>query len=134
MELTVESFVVPPAEARGRPYRQAAGRPVDLVHLARYTLGNRSHEHEVLALFRTQSGLCLKRLEEAGSDKAWREAAGTIKGSARCIGAWQVSKTAAAAETLRGIALAACRSEVVEALEHDIGEANAFIERLLSDA
>ena len=134
MELTVEKLVEAPAGRRGRPFRPDPGRPVDLVHLARYTLGNSSHEHEVLALFRRQSGLCLKQLEEAVSDKAWREAARTIKQSARCIGAWRVCETAAVAETLGGIPRATCRGEVVEALAHDIDMVDAFIEQLLTDA
>src|SRR5680860_1221609 len=37
-------------------------RPVDLVHLARYTLGERSLEREVLELFCTQSVLYLECL------------------------------------------------------------------------
>lgn len=134
MELTVEGFVAHSDEAHGRTRRTKSRRPVDLVELARYTLGNRSHEREVLELFCTQSGCCLKRLEAAASDSAWQDVAGTIKGSARCIGAWSVVETAAAAETLEGDALARRRGEIIEKLAREIGKTNAFIRRLLVDA
>ena len=62
---------------------QAFNRPVDLVHLSRYTLGNRSLEREVLSLFLTQSAIYLQRLRDAGTDKDWADAAHTIKGSAK---------------------------------------------------
>ncbi|MGI9384279.1 MAG: Hpt domain-containing protein [Methyloligellaceae bacterium] len=134
MELTVEGFVAQSAEAPGPSRSLKFRRPVDLVELARYTLGNRSHEREVLELFCTQSGCCLKRLEATTSDSEWQKVARTIKGSARCIGAWSVVETAAAAEALEGAVLAARRSEIVETLAQEIGKTNAFIRRLLIDA
>lgn len=109
-------------------------RPVDLVHLARYTLGNRSLEREVLELFRTQSLLCLSRLKDAMSDKAWRDTVHTIKGSARGIGAMQVADSAERAEKLQGRSLKSGRKGALKALEADIDEANSYIESLLADA
>ncbi len=112
----------------------AAGRPVDLVHLARYTLGDRSLEREVLQLFVTQSRLYLERLREAGTPEAWRAAAHTIKGSARGIGAWQIAACAEAAESLPDAAFASGRGEVLAALDAHIGDVNAYIRALLADA
>lgn len=108
-------------------------RPVDLVHLARFTLGNRSLEREVLGLFHTQCEIYLQRLKEAGEDKAWADAAHTIKGSARGIGAWHIATCAEAAEALKGAAReTGCRDKLVE-LERLIGEARGYIESLLAE-
>ncbi len=110
-----------------------AGRPVDLVHLARYTLGDASHERQVLALFRTQSGACLNKLAHAEHEQAWRDAAHTIADSARDIGAWQVVRTAEDAEALAGAALEGARVEALESLQRDLSEANGYIRTLLAD-
>ena len=78
-------------DTRGRSLQPISRRPVDLVHLARYTLGKRSSEREILHLFRTQANHYLKRLRDAVGDTAWRHAARTIKSSALGIGAWRKS-------------------------------------------
>ena len=114
-------------------YKAMTNRPVDLVHLARYTLGDRALEREVLALFRTQSLIYLQRLKEAGEDKAWQDAAHTIKGSARGIGAWRVARTAEAAEALDGAEREREGGEVLETLERRISEANSYIGTLLTE-
>ncbi|GBE44661.1 MAG TPA: Hpt domain-containing protein [Rhizobiales bacterium] len=112
----------------------SAGRPVDLVHLERQTLGNRSLECEVLELFLSRSEIYLQRLKDADEDKAWSDAAHAIKGSARGIGAWHVANSAQAAEALSGETRAAGCHAVLDDLERVIGEANNYIESLLSGA
>ncbi len=109
-------------------------RPVDLVHLARYTLGNRSLEREVLGLFHTQSEIYLQRLKEAKKDKDWVDAAHTIKGSARGIGAWQIAKSAEEAEALNGKTRKSDAVDVLKELERLIDEANGYIDSLLTEA
>ena len=109
-------------------------RPVDLVHLARYTLGDRALEREVLQLFATQSRLYLERLREASTQEAWRAAAHIIKGSARGIGAWHVAACAEAAEALPDAAFYSGRAAIVAALEDHVGAVNAYIRSLLADA
>lgn len=111
----------------------ASDRPVDLVQLSRYTLGNRSLEGEVLQLFLTQSKLYLSRLQEAKDDKAWRDAAHTIKGSARGIGAWQVADCAEEAEKLADSGHKNGRSEAILALEELVDATNSYIELLLTE-
>lgn len=130
MEMHVETVA---AEGEGAGAR-ASERPVDLVHLARYTLGNRELEREVLELFLTHSVLYLNRLAHAMSEKDWRGAAHTIKGSARSIGAWRVAASAGLAEQLEGKALESERDAAYAALESDIAAANAYIESLLATA
>ena len=72
-------------------------RPIDLVHLARATLGDRSLEREVLQLFDRQSALLIARLRNAGPDGV-AMIAHTLKGSVRGIGAWRVARAAEAVE------------------------------------
>lgn len=104
-------------------------RPIDLVHLSHYTLGDSTLEREILQLFRAQSRIYLDRLRDAGGKSDWCEAAHTIKGSARGIGAWQVAICAEKAETSKSGKTQAVLSE----LEDSIEEANAFIKSLLAD-
>jgi len=129
MSIEMASF-----DAMGGQRESVSMRPVDLVHLARYTMGNRLLEREVLELFLTQSKLYLTRLSEAGDAKAWRDAAHTIKGSARGIGAWQVACCAEEAESLNEAALKNERQGAIDALEINIKETNGYIRSLLSDA
>jgi HPt (histidine-containing phosphotransfer) domain-containing protein len=73
-------------------------RPIDLVHLARQTLGDRALEREILDLFTTQVRAVLARLEAAAVAEARLDLAHTLKGSARAVGAWKVAAEAEACE------------------------------------
>jgi HPt (histidine-containing phosphotransfer) domain-containing protein len=122
------------AEA-GRPIegRKASSRPVDLVHLSRYTLGERDLEREVLELFCTQSFVYLEQLRQSPSDKDWRDLTHTLMGSARAVGAWRVAEAAERAEPLAGEALAASREAGINDIDTSLREAEAFIKSLLKD-
>ena len=72
-------------------------RPIDLVHLARTTLGDRSLEREVLQLFDRQSTILIARMR-AAAPGGLAMLAHTLKGSARGIGAWRVARAAEALE------------------------------------
>ena len=109
-------------------------RPVDLVHLSRYTLGNRSLEREVLSLFLTQSRLYVGRLRGANGVKAWCDAAHTIKGSARSIGAWQLARCAEMAEAMSDADRKSGSAAILEELDRLVGETNSYIESLLGEA
>jgi len=113
--------------------RKASSRPVDLVHLSRYTLGERELEREVLELFCTQSFVYLERLHEAQSDKEWREAAHALKGSAYAVGAWRAAEAAERAESLSGEALAQSRALRIREIESSLSEAKTYIGSLLKD-
>jgi HPt (histidine-containing phosphotransfer) domain-containing protein len=87
------AFSMPGGEACG----SSAARPVDLVHLARQTMGDRDLEREVLALF-VQQALSV-RDEIAGADDRRRLLlAHGLKGSARGVGAFAIADCAAAIE------------------------------------
>ncbi len=112
----------------------ASRRPVDLVHLAKYTLGDRSAEREILEIFSRQADLCLKRLRSAETVEAWKTAAHTILGSARGVGAWQVAKCAAALQEMTTVPPKTKRDVALSGLKSHISEARAFIHGLLGDA
>ena len=80
-------------DAKDAPSLAPDDRPVDLVHLARTTLGDRALEREVLQLFDRQSGLLIARMRTA-APAAIAALAHTHKGSARGIGAWRVARAA----------------------------------------
>ena len=108
-------------------------KPVDLVHLARYTLGNRELEQEVLELFSQQSVIYLARLSEAANEQEWLEAAHAIKGSARAIGAWRLGTCAENAEALAFADGAEARQTAVAEIEAGLVEAKAYIQTLTFD-
>jgi HPt (histidine-containing phosphotransfer) domain-containing protein len=127
-ELAVWSEAAPPEEGR-----KSSSRPVDLVHLSRYTLGERALEREVLQLFCTQSTIYLERLREARSDKDWKDAAHSLKGSAYAIGAWRAAEAAERAEALSGEALAQARALRLREIESSVREAETYIGALLEN-
>ena len=113
--------------------RKASSRPVDLVHLSRYTLGDRALEREVLELFSAQGSVYLERLRGAPSDMEWQHAAHSLKGSAKAIGAWRVASACERAEAVSGEALAAARTLHLRDLEASLQEAEIYIGALLAD-
>lgn len=108
------------------------GRPIDLVHLSRYTLGNREIEREVLEMFRGQSRRFLGRLAEADDIASWQIAAHTLKGSAKGIGAWSVAWAAEAAEGLPGGPEGEGAARALDRLAAAIEESCGFIDTLLA--
>jgi HPt (histidine-containing phosphotransfer) domain-containing protein len=69
----------------------AQDRPVDLLHLARQTLGDRALESEVLALFARQAAAVAGQIEVAAPSERL-VLAHALKGSARSIGAFRVAE------------------------------------------
>jgi HPt (histidine-containing phosphotransfer) domain-containing protein len=100
-------------------------RPIDLVHLARTTMGDRSLEREVLQLFDRQSMLLIARMRATPDNIAML--AHTMKGSARGIGAWRVARAAEAVE----LAPAADANGAVDRLAAAADEARSLIADLL---
>lgn len=92
------------------------GRPIDLVHLANQTMGDKALELEVLQVFARQARELIKDI--AVSDAAGREAAAhRLKGAARAIGANAVARTAETLENdcMSPAAIAAVGAAVVDA-------------------
>ena len=103
----------------------ANARPIDLVHLSKYTLGNRDLENELLGLFRAQADVYLGRLAEAATDADWVSAAHSLKGSAKALGAWDLADLAEFAE--RGAAVSE-RIDTLQQLKTAVAAVNAFID------
>ncbi|MEZ5840707.1 MAG: Hpt domain-containing protein [Hyphomicrobiales bacterium] len=121
------------AEKRGDvTHREVSARPIDLVHLARHSLGNRDLEQEILRLFVRQSAIYLERLKGASTSKARSEAAHTIKGSAKGIGAWRVAHLAEAVENPPAADFAMA-IELMADLERAVAEANAYIGSIIDE-
>lgn len=100
--------------------------PIDLAHLRRFTLGNTALEIEVLQLFSGDAPAVLDRLERAGDQKAWFEAAHTLKGSARAIGARRVGALAERAERLGRTDPGT--ASLIASLKEALREAAAFVQ------
>jgi HPt (histidine-containing phosphotransfer) domain-containing protein len=104
-------------------------RPIDLVHLTRMTMGDRSLEREVLQLFDRQSALLIARMRSA-APAGVPTLAHTLNGSARGIGAWRVARAAAALERVGpsdALGLGTALEQLAEATE----EARTVISDLL---
>jgi len=108
--------------------KMTAEKPLDLAHLAQYTLGNRDLEAELLGLFRSQAQLYLDRLSDAATDKEWRETAHSLKGSARGLGAFALGAIAEEAERLTD---QTARSPMIERLRAAIAEVNLYIDEVI---
>jgi Hpt domain len=105
-----------------------ADQPIDLAHLSRMTLGERSLECEVLALFDRQADLLLPRIR-GGAPGVIAAAAHTLKGSARGIGAWRVASAADAVEAAKPVDFAAA----VNALGAALAETKVAIAHMLRE-
>ena len=108
------------AEAYPAPAATSGGsRPtLDLVHLARQSLGDKDREIEILALFDQQSGQALARLEAlSGRDGAVAaDLARMLAASARIAGAFAV---ASAATVYEAVVLSSGEGDAgAEALDH----------------
>jgi HPt (histidine-containing phosphotransfer) domain-containing protein len=110
------------AERAGTP-----DAPVDLVHLARHTLGNRELEREVLRLFSRQARMMTERMREACEGEALERCLHTLLGSARGIGAWKVAEAVEQAQQ----ALRETGSADLVAVSAAVAESADFIEILL---
>jgi HPt (histidine-containing phosphotransfer) domain-containing protein len=104
-------------------------QPIDLGHLHRMTLGERSLEREVLQLFCRQTEILIARMRTA-KPAVTAASAHTLIGSARGIGAWRV---AAAAELVERAATRETRKlrGALAALIATIDEAKVTIADLL---
>lgn len=111
-------------------YSAAAADPrvLDLAHLARYTVGNREFEEELLRLFRSQLLAQVTAIAKAVDADQWRFATHTLKGVARSLGAWSIADTAERLEQL-GHGGDCCR--LLEELAAEIAACEHEIDRII---
>jgi HPt (histidine-containing phosphotransfer) domain-containing protein len=79
---------------KAQPAVRPDSGPFDANHLERATEGDRALARELLRLFDSQAEKLLHALAAATSPKARAEAAHTLKGAARGVGAFAVARTA----------------------------------------
>jgi HPt (histidine-containing phosphotransfer) domain-containing protein len=103
-----------------RQPRPSGGRPIDLVHLARQTSGDKTLETEVLALFARQARQAVAQIGALKS-QARSELAHRIAGAAKGVGAADVARCAMTLETEPG------NSAAVAAFIQAVVEADTFI-------
>ena len=81
-------------KSKAQPEVRADSGPFDRAHLDRMTQGDRALARDVLRLFDSQLQKLLQAMDSASSAKARAEAAHTLKGAARGVGAFAVARTA----------------------------------------
>ncbi|MEB2843567.1 Hpt domain-containing protein [Rhizobiales bacterium RZME27] len=99
MPVAVSAFELPDnAPDRGIPaVGPSASRCIDLVHLARQTMGDKDLEIEVLSLFARQARAAL--VDMTGGIVPVTTVAHRIKGAAGAVGAFKVASVAAEVES-----------------------------------
>lgn len=127
MQSQVQKDAAEAASAPGKIRQKVSAPPIDMVHLARQSLGDSDLEAEILQMFRCQSKVYLHRYRDADSSKDRHHAAHTILGSARAIGAWAV------ADAAKPLDASPDRRVDSALLEEAIGEANSYIDGLIGE-
>jgi len=99
----IMAILCKPDEPPDMPSRicPSSGRPIDLVYLARQTMGDRSVESQMLWLFARQARLCINQLcsnPRAGRRRERIRLVHTLKCSATTVGAFAVSRAAESLE------------------------------------
>jgi HPt (histidine-containing phosphotransfer) domain-containing protein len=115
----------------------AQSRPIDLVHLSRYTGGDTELNAEVLTLFAGQAEQIVARLRiclEKCDAVSWHEATHALKGAARGVGAFDLADAAAAAEQLNLAAQGKQAALAVETMRSLAHATKVFVENYLSAA
>lgn len=110
---------------------------IDLIHLARQTLGDRDLEMELLGLFTRQARALVGLLETAaraeGHLPSWGcEPLHTLCGSARVIGCWDVARGAQSLEEVLRTG-GATGTGRLDALRASVDRACAAIDHMLED-
>jgi HPt (histidine-containing phosphotransfer) domain-containing protein len=125
--MSVQTLRLPP-NADELPRSESSERPpIDRAHLGRYTLADPRLEKEILGLFVAQLPLTLEALRFAASDRDWRVAAHTLKGSARAVGAWHIAEIALEAEKLGGIADDTACAAMIARIEEAVSDVETYV-------
>lgn len=111
--------------------------PIDFVHLARQSLGDRDLEVELLRLFERQAARIAEELAMPDLSRGARgerlDLAHTLKGSARAVGAVGVAEACAAYEDiLKSDCAAGDVAAATRSLTRAVAEARALIDQTLA--
>lgn len=98
---------------------------IDTDHFAHMTGGDTALQAELMALFSEQADLWGKLLTTDAPVHTWRDAAHTIKGSARGLGFWVLAEACETAEALAksGLRDGPLVTEALRAVRHELGAA-----------
>jgi len=107
--------------------------PIDLEHLSQYTANDPALTRDVLKIYRDQADTWLTMLSGAADLKAWRDAAHTLKGASRAVGAREVARLAEEAEGLAAIDDPA-RADHTSRISHALSRAVRYTAQLLEDS
>jgi len=107
-------------------------RPIDLVHLAKQTLGDRGLECEVLRMFDQIALSYLERLKQATSKDQVKLNLHSLKGAAAGVGADVIAAHARLAE-VEFARHGAVTEEQIDDLAMAVHETSAYIAELLKD-
>lgn len=107
-------------------------RPIDLVHLARQTLGDRGLECEVFRLFEAQVTTYFQRVRASTDPYEITLGLHTLKGSSQGVGAMMLADLAKAAEA-EFEHTGALDGETLDDLDMAVQEVCAFIATLIAD-
>ena len=107
------AFEAPEVSLQPRP---SGSRPIDLVHLARQTAGDKSLESEVLKLFAKQAREAVAQFGQL-QDKERTDLAHRMSGAAKGVGAFDVARCASELEAKprNPAAIAAFAKAVIDA-------------------
>ncbi|MGJ8527600.1 Hpt domain-containing protein [Maritalea sp.] len=107
-------------------------RLIDLVYLARQTMGSKSLEIEILRLFKTQLEIHLDSFAESEDDGQLRMRLHTIKGASGGVGAFEIGQLAATAEAylIKGEEIP---DGQIDGLRQGIQSTVIYINQLLAD-
>lgn len=106
---------------------RAADDPIDLEHLAVYTGGDTELQKDVLEIFAQQADTYIRNLVTATEASVWKDAAHTLKGAARGIGAWPLADLCIQAEQLADNGNPARRSIILGDIKAAIADVVEFI-------
>jgi HPt (histidine-containing phosphotransfer) domain-containing protein len=107
--------------------------PIDLEHLSQYTANDPALTRDVLQIYRDQAEGWLAALGDAADLKAWKDAAHTLKGASRGVGANEVALLAEEAELLPALDVAD-RDDLYARLERALARATRYAGQLLEDS
>ncbi|WP_404403183.1 Hpt domain-containing protein [Pelagibacterium halotolerans] len=123
-----------PRELEIRPEGRVdrTSRPIDLVHLARQTLGDKALECEVLRMFDRQVNLYFERVRATTDPDELAMGLHTLKGASVGIGAVSLAGVARAAEVeLRETG--ALDAETLDDMAMAVAEVSAYIQSIVTN-
>jgi len=107
--------------------------PIDLEYLSQNTANDPELTRAVLQIFCDQADTYLAAMATAADVGAWQDAAHTMKGASRAVGAREVAQLAEDAEALADLDTPD-RATMLDQLEAAMARAKRYAEQLLEDS